>query len=105
QHVVDEIGIGDYHLQALHPIAQAEVALRLGERHEDEARVVTVFTDLEGSDDAIAYRARHDAERRRRAFGRQQGHAVTDFKAVILGKAHADGDTVIAAEILQAARL
>ncbi len=69
-----------------------EEALRLGERHIDEARVELRHADLEHRHDGIALDARRDAERRLRALGRGQRQRVAGTDEELLGQPPPDGD-------------
>src|SRR3546814_20860190 len=75
------------------------------ERHEGEGVVVLVHADFEDGDDVVHLDPRHRADEGRGRLRRDQGDLVADLEAHALGHERADGDTVDAGEIVEAALL
>jgi hypothetical protein len=72
-------------------LALVEVALGLGERHEDHGAVVFRHAHLEDGRDLVGLDARRRAERGDCAARRHQRDGIADIDAQGIGKARADG--------------
>ena len=80
------VGRVEHHLQHADAVGLAEIALRLGQRHEHDAGIIFRHADLEDGDDWIALHTRRRPERGRGAAGGQQGDFIAELDVEIVGK-------------------
>ena len=100
----DVVGIVEVDLDRARLVVEVEIGLRLGERHEDEGRIVFRHADLEDRHHRIGLDPRRHAERRDVAARRDQREAVADGEAEGGGKPRADGDAAGLRETRRACR-